>query len=269
MKETEKNRPLHSVWGNVWYLLCEIARADRLLLALLVVQAVCGVLSPLLGIYLPKLAVELVTRRADMREILGGLGGFTALLGAVVALRQYAEGAKYMRYNDLRGLYMRRLFVKTLDCDYMQIESPEGQTLYQRAIRSLIKGDWSCISRTVTGTLALFISAASFFALSGVLAALHPLILAMLIGLSAVNYFALRAARRYELGQRGEAAALEKKLNYIERTSMDVKAGKDVRLYGMERWFAGVREGLMALLTALQYRVGTRQFWAGMANALI
>ena len=267
-EKRSRNKPLHSVLNNVGYLLSEILREHRFLFVLIVTEALCGILAPILGIYLPKIALELVAQRAGMREILGRLGGFIAGLCVILGLRALSGHTKYFLINNLRFVYMRRLFYKTLDCDYKQIESSEGQTRYQRTLRTLTSGDASGTSRMITSTSVVFISTANFLLYSGIIALLNPTIVVLLIGLSAVNYLALYTARQYEQKQRGEAAVLEKKLNYVERASGDIKAGKDVRLYGMASWFSSVREGMMALYTALQYRVETRRFWASMVNAL-
>jgi len=237
-EKRSKNKPLHSVLNNVGYLLSEILREHRFLFVLIVTEALCGILAPILGIYLPKIALELVIQRAGMREILGRLGGFIALLGGVIALRQYANSAKYIRYNDLRNVYMRRLFYKSLECDYAQIESAEGQTKYERAVRTLICGDWSGTSKTIVGMLALFTSAASFLIFSGMLASLQPLILVLLIGLSAVNYFALSAARRAVTRSRtGESARSLKKSSTILK--MYRRRSRRGRMCGCTAWRVG------------------------------
>ena len=87
----KKDKPKYSVLQNVGFLLKDIARDYKLLLLFLVVEAFFGIITPVLGIYLPKLAVELVTESANTQRILLTLGVF------VVVLTGNYHTAKYSR----------------------------------------------------------------------------------------------------------------------------------------------------------------------------
>jgi ATP-binding cassette subfamily B protein len=146
----KKEKPKYSVLQNVGFLLKDMTRDYKLLLLFLIVEALFGIITPILGIYLPKLAVELVTEGANTQRVLLTLGVFVVVLTGAITLQSTAGRAKYMHYNDMRMYYLRKLFFKTLDCDYMQIESAVGQTRYQKARRTLDAGDWSGTSLYVT-----------------------------------------------------------------------------------------------------------------------
>lgn len=263
----KKDKPKYSVLQNVGFLLKDIARDYKLLLLFLVVEAFFGIITPVLGIYLPKLAVELVTESANTQRILLTLGVFVVVLTGTITLQSTAGRAKYMHYNDMRAYYMRKLFFKTLDCDYMQIESAAGQTRYQKARRTLDAGDWSGTSLMITSMLLIFTGTLSLILYSGVIAALNPLIILLLAVMSALNYFTLRYARNYEQKNKDKLSSYEKKLNYIENASGDIKSGKDVRLYTMTGWFVLLREQILDSYVSLLHKIQNRHFIPSMVNA--
>lgn len=265
----QKNDGKHySVWNNTIYLLRDIRKEYKLLLVLLITEGVTSVLIPLLGIYLPKLAVELVVEKATAQRVWLELGGFTLLLMGVMALRNMSLGAKYIQYNDLRHYYLHKLLFKSLDCDYGQIESASGQNRYQKAKQTLMGGDMSGTSVMVPSMLAILTGSLNFILFSGVIATFNPLLVLLLVGLSAVNYLALRHARSYEHASKEDMAGQERKLSYLASQSADVKGAKDIRLYGMNNWFGLMREQLLDSYVALIRSIKNRHFGAGAVNAL-
>jgi ATP-binding cassette subfamily B protein len=119
----------------------------------------------------------------------------------------------------------------------------------------------------ITSMLSIFTGTFSFILFSGVIAALNPLIILLLAVMSALNYFTLRYARNYEQKNKDELSSYEKKLNYIENASGDIKSGKDVRLYTMAGWFVLLREQLLDCYISLQHKIQNRHFLSSLVNA--
>jgi ATP-binding cassette, subfamily B, bacterial len=261
-----KEKPKHYVWSNVLFLLKDITRDYKVLLLFLIVEAFFGIVTPVLGICLPKLAVELVIEHSSTERVLIKLGIYIIVFIVAITLQNTAGRAKYMHYNDMRYYYLRKLFYKTLDCDYMQIESAVGQTRYQKARRTLDNGDWSGTSFMITSMLAIFTGTLSFILYSGVIAMLNPIIILLLAVMSALNYFALRYARNYEQKCKEKLSSYEKKINYIENASGDIKSAKDIRLYTMSDWFILVHEYLLDCYAALKHKIQNRHFVSSLVN---
>ena len=126
-KGKKKDSPTYSVVDNVLFLWKGIWENYPLLLVMMGMQCVFSVISPVLGIYLPRMAVELASERAELSEIMVRLGGMGALLALSMALSSMADMGKYMMLNSTRRKYRKQLFMDSLYCGYEQIESMEGQ----------------------------------------------------------------------------------------------------------------------------------------------
>jgi ATP-binding cassette subfamily B protein len=241
-------------------LLRDIWRKDKKLFVYLLTESSLGILLPVFTLFLPKIAVDLVTEQAGFTEAFAGLGAVTVLYALIRGLYQMVAEGKYSMYNGLRPFYMKKTYEKSLTCDYEKIESAKGQTQYQKAIGAFQNGDWSATSRLVTSMLALFSCFMSFLLYSSVLSYLNPLILLFLILFSALNYAAMRAVRNYEYQTRDERAETERKLNYVESKAGDIAAGKDIRLYSMARWLKALRDRYFAESIRLSKQLDSRLF---------
>lgn len=263
-----KTRPRHSIWSNVCFLLRDIAKEYKLLLILMILEAACTVVIPLLAIYLPKEAVSLVEEGANVTDIWMRLGVFAALLAVLTAVKGIASGSKYVYSNDMRVWYQAQLLLRALSCDYDRLEDASGLNRYRKASRTLEAGDWSGTSVLVSAMMNIAVSGASFILLSSLIAFLHPLMVAYLILLSALNYLALRHARRYQESRKDEIAGIDRKLHYVEVHAADVKAAKDVRIYNMADWFLELREQLMDAFTKVLGQIKDRQMQTGVVQAV-
>ncbi|OPJ64382.1 ATP-binding cassette domain-containing protein [Clostridium oryzae] len=259
----EKNKNLkYSVLNNIIFLLKDMWKAHPLLIVFILLQAMLSVVSPLFGIYFPKITVDLVTASADKMKIIYTLTVFGLLMAVSMALSNMAGNGKYMMYNDMRTYYQIKLFLQSLSCDYIYVESAEGQTKYERAVSTLRAGDWSGTSKMTVAMINIFVSIICFIIYSGIISTLNIYII-----LSVVNYFSIKNAQKYQYNHKDEEARFNKKLDYVEWTAKDVKYGKDIRLYGMSSWLIQLREILLEGYIALSRKIKNRYFVSGVVNA--
>lgn len=254
---------------NILFLLKGIKKEHPRLLVLLAVEAVLSVVSPVFGIYIPKIALDLTLQGARPLRILIVLGTAGFAMALAMALAQMASEGKYMLYNDMRRYYQMQLFLQSLDCDYKYVESEEGQTKYQRAMSTLAGGDWSGTSIMIVAATDMAVQILCFFIYSSILASLNPLIILLLVLLSVAGLTGTRHAQAYEYRHKDQAAEYDKKLRYVVNTGSSTAYGKDMRLYHAGAWFVELRNNLIAQSTKLAQKIQNRYFAAGMINAFI
>ena len=239
-KGKKKDSPTYSVADNVLFLWKGIWENYPLLLVMMGIQCVFSVISPVLGIYLPRMAVELASERAELSEIMVRLGGMGALLALSMALSSMADMGKYMMLNSTRRKYRKQLFMDSLYCGYEQIESVEGQRKYARARETLDWGDFSGNVVMCNGVIKLAVNLAGFVIYSGIISTLDFRVILLLVGLSL--------------------------LNLLTWTANDVQYGKDIRLYGMGQWFPRIQEQVLSSYMELSSKIKNRYFGAGAVN---
>ena len=250
----------YSVFNNITFLLRAIASHQPFLFLLIVIEIVTSIIAPVIGIYLPSYAVDLVTGKADVTVLLIKLGGLGMLLAVLQGLRDMASEGKYNLYNGMRGYFQVKLFFKSLHCDYVHVESKEGMTKYQRALDTLFWGDGSGTSLMLVATIGFVTDLLTYVIYFGILSGLHPIVVILLTAMSVLNLVFYRYAQNYEHSQKDKKADLYQKLDYVEYTAKDIDYAKDIRLYGLSDWFLQTREKLSESFRKLQNQTRNRYF---------
>ena len=265
----QKEKPVYNVLQNISFLLGQIRLGHPSLLVFLALELVFSVVSPVFGIYLPKIAVDLAQSQAGLEQILVSLGGFGLLTALCMGISSSVARGQYMLYNDMRAYFQLRLLYQSLSCDYRVIESEAGQTKYQRAWNSVYFGDFSGTSVMLVACRDIAVNILCFLLYSGILASFSPLLFLLLTGLSLLSLLAMRRAQVYENSRRNDQAQVERKLRYVVNTGGSVPFGKDIRLYGMGSWFRSLRDRLIGQSSALIGKIQNRYFGAGAVNAAV
>lgn len=258
----------YSVLANAVYVVKDIFRNYKQLFFMLIIGGILSVITPVLGIYLPKFAVDLVTKGKGNNSTLISMVVFIFVLTVCLALQGSINNGNYQNLINMNWHYLRELFYKSLDCDYSLIESAKGQTQYQKARRSVDGGAFAGPYIMVSSIQGLFVGIASFFLYSGIVATCNPLIILLIVTLSSANYFALRHAQSYEQNRKVELAKLENKLDYIQNISDEVKAAKDVRIYSLPGWFTFAHDETLNAYARLRNDVQNRHYMAFLINAV-
>ena len=265
----QKEKPVYNVLQNISFLLGQIRLGHPSLLVFLALELVFSVVSPVFGIYLPKIAVDLAQSQAGLEQVLVSLGGFGLLTALCMGISSSVARGQYMLYNDMRAYFQLRLLYQSLSCDYGVIESEAGQTKYQRAWNSVYFGDFSGTSVMLVACRDIAVNILCFLLYSGILASFSPLLILLLTGLSLLSLLAMRRAQVYENSRRNDQAQVERKLRYVVNTGGSVPFGKDIRLYGMGSWFRSLRDRLIGQSSALIGKIQNRYFGAGAVNAAV
>ena len=93
----KKNKPKYSVIKNILFLVKDMAKAHPLLIFFLLLEMTLSVISPVLNLYVPKVALELVTNKADKDQILLSLGFIGLAMTLSMALSGMAGENKFER----------------------------------------------------------------------------------------------------------------------------------------------------------------------------
>lgn len=268
MKKEAKNE---GFWlgSNLIYLMKGIWDSDRKLMALMVLEALCMVITPYAAMYLPKLGVDLVLEGARAEEALWILGWTTAVIMASQAAGNMAMRGKNVRQDRLRSYYRIELFSKTLYCDYEHVESAGWQDKYHEAkLMSVDWGPWSATTLMSEGAVRVCGAVISFGLYGHIIGAVSPWILLLILVLSLFNFVSLRMAQKYEMKRIMERSVLQRRREYVKDCSSDIRFGKDIRLYEMAGWIRSCFCNYNDAHFRLRRDVQNRYFYAAFTEAV-
>jgi ABC-type multidrug transport system fused ATPase/permease subunit len=268
VKKLKDMKKGYNIVQNIIHLLGMVYKHYKIVFLFILLEMFCNGLLPLFGLYLPKLAVELVLENQGLNHALFTLGGFAIIYVLLQCINSVASQGKYPFQNAMRHVYTELCFYKTFECDYTMMESSTGQTWYEKA-RSVLEGGGSAPTQMLNSVASLISGLISFVFIFGIISNLSLYILALLVLLSAANYFLDSFALRYEKSQRDATADLRKKTSYMERSMSDIGAAKDIRIYHFPLLFSSINQSLLRRMFIIYKKIQNRYFLSGSLKMLI
>jgi len=246
-KIKQKIKPTYSVFQNIWFLFKNIWEVDRLTIFSLPVAMVCSVALRYAWLYLPKFVIDRVTNGSTAGQIALASGIFVLACILVEIINGYFTGNASNRFQKISVNFHKRIFMKTLNCDYALLEGAEGQTKYQKARNC--EGDSFNDQANSTLMFYRFFQTTQnillFILFTTVLSVVNPLIVVLVLAGSAAEMLARMAFEKWVEKQKDRWAKNDKRQNYVIKTSSDAISGKDIRIYKMNKWFADLRNMLL------------------------
>ncbi len=231
----EKKKRKYGILENMRYILSEIWKSQPLMLILCLVGMIAIVIESLLSNFTGKYVVELA------------LGTSSRVRLAVICLLLiFGERMAKFIWNatmDYCGYYgnykfachtTRKIIRKNMATDYTNNESCKNSDAIQKA---WFGSDY--ISHQTLSTIQYFLSAVlRVMAYGGILSMLHPTML-FIVGVPAIASFYIERHKMLWIWNMSDHwQKYVRELNYISDAASDFSAAKDVRIYGMEKWFS-------------------------------
>lgn len=252
MGNSEQECRHNSVISDIWFYIRFFKEHEPFVLVFGGAEIIFGAILPLFTIYLPKIALDLVERRAASGRALLILGGFSLLIMLAGGLHKGVEAGKYNLYNTQRTNLMGLFFLKSLRLRYADQEAGENKRLHWKVYDAVWGGDWCAVSQMVRGTVDLCVNILSFLLYSTVLAFLSVPVVGILLALAFVNYGISMSHIRFEESLREQRAAAQKHFQCVENAMGNVNGAKDIRIYGMKEWMLGLRDQTIGELRKLE-----------------
>lgn len=241
-KEDRTNRVVrHSILSNIWFWLKIYWRYTPGVVLTACLGLALGALVPLVGIYLPKLVLDLLAGETSAEGLIRTLCLWGIMTAALYGLNAATYG-KYYVQNNARNFVMLELYLKSLRLSYEIPESEWGKKAYHEAMGVTWGGDWSASTKTFDGTFALLQNLLCFVLYSTVLSVLNPWIILGLLILSLLNVLVIKKGLHFEESMREREAVHGRHWNYILSAMGNMTAAKDVRIFGMNTWLTGIRD---------------------------
>ena len=230
----EQSKHKYKTTQNMRYILSEIWKSQPFMLVVLLMCVVASVAELLFTSFTGKYVVELA------------LGTSSRVHLAVICLL-LIFGKRISRYiwneaSDYCGFYgnykfachmTRKIIRKNMSTDYENNESCDNSNAIQKA---WVGSDY--ISYQTLHTMQEFLSAVlRILAYGGILSMLSPVML-LIVGVPAIaSYYIERHKMQWIWNMTDNWQKYVRELNYISDAGSDFSAAKDVRIYGMEKWF--------------------------------
>lgn len=260
-QKTGLNEKHYSIGSNVMYFLKYYWKNDPLLLWLCLFDILLGSMVPSIGIYLPKIVVDLLTQGVTVSRLTFLLGGMTILMMAIYGLQAGIAKGKYFVYNSQRPYWLGLLAQKRMKVHYANTESGEAQKAYWNAYAAIAWGDGSAINLTISSTVSLATNLLCFALYSTVLGILNLWMVLVLIVVSMADYMINLKKIEYIESLHEEDAQVCKHFECVSGAVGNKRASKDIRIFKMNHWLTQLKDLAIAEIDAVDrksYLGGTK-----------
>lgn len=234
-KKNEQNKRKYKLHENLRYILSEIWKSQPLMLVLLLVGLIAVVAESLFTTFTGKYVVELALGTSSRVQL--------AVICLLLIVAERITKYIWNETQDYCGYYgnykfachtTRKIIRKNMSTDYTNNESCKNSNAIQKA---WVGSDY--ISYQTLSTIQYFLSAVlRVAAYGGILSMLSPIML-LIVGVPAIaSFYIERHKMMWVWNMSDNWQKYVRELNYISDAGSDFSAAKDVRVYGMDKWFS-------------------------------
>ena len=227
-----KKKPPYNVMQNVRFVFANLWKWDKSYIFMSFLRIPVNVLLPLLGIYMSKYVVDIVTNNGSFERLLLYILVFSLSMLALNGMSNFTNAKTNWKSFNIRIKYQALVNEKSIDADYENIENPDVQIKSQKAFDATYRRT----EEMVVEFIIILSSITSFITYGIIMFTLSPVLILLLSAAAVGTYFPYRIFDLWSYRNRDKWAPIDRKLSYIQRSAGDFSNAKDIKLYNISEW---------------------------------
>ena len=192
-------------------------------------------LTPFGMVLIPTIVVGLLMKKVPIEIFLITLAAVFIIYGVVAGIQAFLVSRNRMQYIEIRfNKFWMILHAKCLQIDYMLLEKENVREDLEKAMGSIYTNQ-----RGIEGFMHRNVSLGSnilgLILYACIISTVHPIILVLLLLISVLQMLSFHGAKKYEHKKRDEMSKISVTQSYLQEQAFDLKAGKDIRLYQLNK----------------------------------
>jgi len=241
----KKEKPTHSLFSNIIYVIGLQWKHSKLFFIFLIAFIPLTLGMSFANIYLPSLVVSEIASGNPINHIITVVGIFGLIIAAINIINRIINTYMYAATSKFNMSVMFLTQKKALNTDYENTESSKYRLMMDRATSMLwMSGNDSGLTSMPRSFSRLITNIFGYFLFGAIISFASPWIAVLLTITALINYFVIKAIQNYQHKHRNDTSLLDKKLWYLATNSGTFDSAKDVRLYGMNKWFINMYKTL-------------------------
>lgn len=233
----EQSKIKYKTFENMRYTLYELWKSQPIMLMLIVLHIFSNVAATLFDTFTSKYVVELALGTSSRIR----LAVICLLLIVGEFMSKYIENETkdyrgYVGYFKFVHHMTRKMLRKHMSTDYENNESCDNNNLMQKARTGSDYITYQTVD-TIEGFLMALIQLAAY---GGILSMLDPIMI-LIVGVPAITvYYLERHKMKWIWNMADNWQQYDRELDYIGDAGRDFSSAKDVRIFGMDKWFTKI-----------------------------
>lgn len=241
-------RKKHSFFSNMFYIFKTITKWDKSIVPISLLQSPFIILMELIVAYFVTVLTWCIENEKGISSIVLAALGLAAFSVLTSFISNRLNEKILVKKNETNRQFDLLLGEKIMDMDFEIAEGPSGRDKYQKAKNSLgSNGVYGFVERFSI----MFTNIVGIFTFGTITASLNPWLILILTGAQLLGLVSTLVENRLIDKTKDPLAAVDRKLNYITKTSRDFAIAKDIRLFHLRDYLQQMSE----------YFIGERKFW--------
>lgn len=235
-KDSVNNKKENSVFKNIRIALKAWFKRYPSAFVLVPVYLAIRIATPFINTLIPSMAIRSISQGEVKNFVILislSLLIFTVINAASNIMGTYVQAQR--TYTRLAG-YTADFAHKTLMTDYQNIEPQKKQKILGKAANSL-SSNWRGVEHLMIQTTEFSILTFGILTYGSAVLILDWKILLVTLAMFVFDVTLRNHAIKYSDSKREESSEIWRKKNYIMQKSLNVSAGKDIRIYQLGNWF--------------------------------
>ena len=235
-KDSVNNKKENSVFKNIRIALKAWFKRYPSAFVLVPVYLAIRIATPFINTLIPSMAIRSISQGEVKNFVILislSLLIFTVINAASNIMGTYVQAQR--TYTRLAG-YTADFAHKTLVTDYQNIEPQKKQKILGKAANSL-SSNWRGVEHLMIQTTEFSILTFGILTYGSAVLILDWKILLVTLAMFVFDVTLRNHAIKYSDSKREESSEIWRKKNYIMQKSLNVSAGKDIRIYQLGNWF--------------------------------
>ncbi len=258
MKSQKKSPENTLVLRNVFSILKALFIRYRSIRWQIPVYMVSKMSVPFITTLIPTVAIAGITE-GDVSFFIWSIIGILLLSAVINTVTGVLDSRITLKCQFTRRNHFCYQYVdKNLSADYSNIEPQARQNEIQKGAWS-INSDWTGMEHLMKESVEIVICILGLIVYGSSVIFLDIRILLAMIVMCVLDLSLRSHAIRFQDGLMDENSEIYRTMDYLDNNGLDLKAGKDIRVYRMEGWFHAVYERVVR--AASRYAARTELRW--------
>ncbi|MBR4823302.1 MAG: ABC transporter ATP-binding protein [Spirochaetaceae bacterium] len=259
IKKKEKKKQ-NSLIKNICIVYSAMFKRYRSAPWLVALYIAVSVAMPFLTTLTPSLAIAGITSGSIKTFLIYSTAAVTAFC-VLSALKGFCNAKMMSKHAYTRiGVFMMNFFKKTILTDYLNIEPQPKQKLMGKAVNA-VNSDYEGAQNLSRLGLEMIIILFGITIYGTAIFMLDWKILLVMLGMFIADILLRNHAIKFGDDHREDFTEVYRKINYLEKNSLSVSAGKDIRIYQMKDWFHQKFDSLIKASNCFRWKYQLNWYW--------
>ena len=264
-----KEKPKYNMWQCISYMVKMAWKHGRSVLWMsLLVWPLIAALCRMLQLFIAPQILSLIEQKSSLTDLVVTIIGFSIGLFVLNGLNQYVHCNIMPSMLDVRCAIIEEMNVKSCTTSFPNVHDTTIKEMMNNALRST--GNSNEATEKLWLSLEVLIGSGICFAVYlALLSNLHPILVAVVLVTSIVNYMVNKRINEWEYRHREERGEIYNGIWYVQLKAQSVELAKDLRIFGLKAWLMEIYEKNLRLLENFIVRRERNHIWSNVLDVTL